>query len=296
MFKTADYLANKTSIKKHKLKTLYELIIGTLLDLCHLQRTECKTYPLNKNIPRKIKLQKRAYIDYLIGYKARNIFRVWISNQRKIIRTRDVLLNDTADYDTHEINLMQVIEKPMLKITFDALNLKYYTRVFKIEKNEKEKQKLNMLALINEDSQAESKKMQYLSTPSSSEFSINVQILTSFCAFSVAPFSSAHIDISIPMPLSSCRMIGLNLDETNILPKKIGRRKIPRRQAYLALLIDASNGEISSYYAAFAAFSKTSQFYETFFTAVSKILVLNLGQLATRAHRDHLSAESKNVC
>lgn len=50
-----------------------------------------------------------------------------------------MLFNDTADYNAHEIDLMQIIKESILKITFDALNLNYYTRVFEIEKDKKNK-------------------------------------------------------------------------------------------------------------------------------------------------------------
>ena len=76
IFRAAGYIANRTPMKKHEWKTPYQLVLGQAPDLSHLHRYECKAYTLNKHIPRKLKLQKRAHIEHLIEYEARNIFRV----------------------------------------------------------------------------------------------------------------------------------------------------------------------------------------------------------------------------
>lgn len=162
-----------------------------------------------------------------------------------------MLFNDIAGYDAHEIGLVQVIEELMLKTTFDPLNLEYYTRGHKIEEDEEEEQELSMLASINEKSLTEFERVQYFPTSSSFEVSTSLHIPTSSRALSVAPFSSASIDSQAPMSLPLRRVISLNLDEANILPERMRRHRISRRQAYSASLIDEANGEISSYYAAF---------------------------------------------
>ena len=91
-------------------------------------------------------------------------------------------------------------------------------------------------------------------------------------------------------------MIGLDLDEANILPEGVGRRRAPRRQAYAASLIEAAKGEISSYYAAFAAFSRASQFFQSSSPEAANqneaLIPTNLSHL--RTHRDSLPSESKN--
>ena len=42
----------------------------------HFHAYDCKVYSLNKYISRKIKLQKRIHIDYLMNYEIRIIFRI----------------------------------------------------------------------------------------------------------------------------------------------------------------------------------------------------------------------------
>jgi hypothetical protein len=59
----------------------------------------CKTYTLDKRIRRGDKLAPRALIGHLVGYDSTNIYRIWIPSLRKVIRTRDVIFNETSFYD-----------------------------------------------------------------------------------------------------------------------------------------------------------------------------------------------------
>src|SRR6266480_5351544 len=46
------------------------------------------------------KLQPRAWIGYLVGYRSSNIYRVWIPGaQNKVISTRDVTFNEDQLFD-----------------------------------------------------------------------------------------------------------------------------------------------------------------------------------------------------
>lgn len=65
-------------MEKHAFKTPYQVIFGQVPDLSHLHSYGCKTYPLIKHLPRKQKLAERAHIGNLVGYEARNIFRIWV--------------------------------------------------------------------------------------------------------------------------------------------------------------------------------------------------------------------------
>ena len=56
--RTAGYIANRTQMKKHQWKTLYELVIGNPPDLSHLHYYGYKVYTLNKQLPKKQKLQE----------------------------------------------------------------------------------------------------------------------------------------------------------------------------------------------------------------------------------------------
>jgi hypothetical protein len=106
IIRTTDYIINRISMIKHQWKTPYQLVLSQVLNLDHLHLYECKTYTLDKHISRKTKLQKRAHINHLIDYEARNIFRIWISSQRKVIRIRDVIFDDNTEYNSFELDLM----------------------------------------------------------------------------------------------------------------------------------------------------------------------------------------------
>jgi hypothetical protein len=74
-----------------------------------------------RHIPRKQKLKERAHIGYLVGYEARSIFNIWIPSQRKVIRTRDVIFNESSGtYDLHEIDLLYAITEPILPTVFEG--------------------------------------------------------------------------------------------------------------------------------------------------------------------------------
>ena len=117
--KAASYIANRTPTKRNGWKTPFECITGTQPDLRHLHVYECKAYALNKNIPRKEKLQERAHIGYLIDYNSTNIFRIWIPSRSKVIRSRDVLFNEDTHYKPEDLNALQIVSKPILEITYD---------------------------------------------------------------------------------------------------------------------------------------------------------------------------------
>lgn len=145
---TAGYLANRTPMAKHGWKTPYELVTGEVPNLAHLKRYGCKAYTLDKHIPRRRKLQERAHIGHLIGYNARNIFRIWIPSQRKVIRTRDVMFDEEGKYDAHDIDLIEVIQEPMIETVYEPENLDYISHIREIESDDD-------LALVPETSTAQ---------------------------------------------------------------------------------------------------------------------------------------------
>ena len=244
--------------------------MGNVPNLSHLRIYGCKAYLYIKGQPKKDKLHERAHIGHLVGYEARTIFRIWISSQRKIIRTRDVTFNERAIYDAHEIDLMEMITEPMLETTFDSVNL-IYIQVMEIEVDEDESQAI----IIEENSsippeenssdaekitQSNSENGEYLPTPAitTSETSSTRSSSATLSVASVSELTPPPVAAPIGPPMP--RMIGLDLDEANILPKRVGRRRAPRRQAYATALLGAQNGGFSSYYSAFSALSAASAF------------------------------------
>ena len=127
-------------MQKHNWKTLFQLATGRPPNLSHLRKIECKAYTLDKHIPQKEKLREWAHIGNLVGYDSTNIFRVWIPSQHKIIRTRDVLFDETALYNPSEPDLAQLITKPMIETSvFNIPRLDIESQITEIEFNEEEK-------------------------------------------------------------------------------------------------------------------------------------------------------------
>lgn len=61
IFKTVGYLGNRILKKKIGWMTSLEALIGQKPTLSHLHPYGCKAYPLKHNIPRKDKLEPRAF-------------------------------------------------------------------------------------------------------------------------------------------------------------------------------------------------------------------------------------------
>jgi hypothetical protein len=99
IFKSIDYLNNRTLRRALTWKTLFEVLTKEKSNLTHLQSYECRTYLLKNIILRKNRLKSRAFIDYLVRYDFTNIFRIWIFSRMRIIRIKNVIFDKTLFYD-----------------------------------------------------------------------------------------------------------------------------------------------------------------------------------------------------
>jgi hypothetical protein len=64
----------------------------------------CRAYPLNRERAagrnrRGFKVTPRGHIGYLVGYRASNIYRIWVPNLDQVITTRNVTFNEQLFYD-----------------------------------------------------------------------------------------------------------------------------------------------------------------------------------------------------
>src|SRR5882757_144334 len=98
-FLTAGYTLNRTPNKQLGWKTLYKIAYGKTPSLTYMHIYGCKTYTLDKRIKRGDKLAPCALIGYLVGYNSTNIYRIWIPSLHKVIRTRDVIFDETSFYN-----------------------------------------------------------------------------------------------------------------------------------------------------------------------------------------------------
>ncbi|KAF3357041.1 hypothetical protein VdG1_00192 [Verticillium dahliae VDG1] len=70
--------------------------------ISHLRRYGCKAYPmttaaLTRSNGRR-KLDPRSHIGYLCGYDSTNIYRIWVPQLKKVLRTRDVTFDESTVY------------------------------------------------------------------------------------------------------------------------------------------------------------------------------------------------------
>lgn len=74
-------------------------------EVSHLRVFGCKAYPLLKGKDKPLRSEKmkpRAFVGYLIGYDATNIFRIWNPEKGDVSGYRDVVFNESEYYDTYD--------------------------------------------------------------------------------------------------------------------------------------------------------------------------------------------------
>lgn len=96
--KTAAYLLNRTPTKALRWKTPMEALTGRKPTLRHLRTIGCKAYVLRRDLPRKDKLEARAFKGYLLGYDSRKIWRVWNPIAKTVSRSRDVTFDESQGF------------------------------------------------------------------------------------------------------------------------------------------------------------------------------------------------------
>ena len=87
------YLQNRTPIKSKGQKTPYELAFGKPSNINYLKVYRYKAYALRYKISKTNKLEPRAKLSHLIGYKSTNIYKIWIPATNKVIRTKNVIFD-----------------------------------------------------------------------------------------------------------------------------------------------------------------------------------------------------------
>jgi len=109
--KAAGYTANRTLVRKLGWKTPFEAVKKQKPRFAHMHVYGCRAYSLDHHIPRKKKLEPRAHIGYLVGYDSTNIYRIWIPSRNKVIRTRDVTMNDNLLYHPSDLDIGAVLRE-----------------------------------------------------------------------------------------------------------------------------------------------------------------------------------------
>lgn len=115
IFQTAVYLHNRRP-RKAKVKekidgkevdiwiwtTPYEKLYGKKPSLANLRVYGCRAYVRDKKIPLTKKLDPRAWVGYLVGYTASNIWEIWNPLKGTITNERDVTFNEDIVFDPYQ--------------------------------------------------------------------------------------------------------------------------------------------------------------------------------------------------
>ncbi|KAL2122403.1 hypothetical protein VTJ04DRAFT_2858 [Mycothermus thermophilus] len=78
----------------------------------------CRAYPLDRRRERNearrdMKVQIRGHLGYLVGYRATNIYRIWVPELKRVITTRNVRFNETEFYTPPTDVTRQIIAEKM---------------------------------------------------------------------------------------------------------------------------------------------------------------------------------------
>src|ERR1700684_2188175 len=126
-FKSAVYITNRTPTKQLGWLTPIETLHRELNRPnprpagAHLHILSSRVYVLINKIPKKAKLSPRAMIGYLVGYDSTNIFRIWVPQKRKVIRSRDVLIDENKQYNPDDPYVEEILHDsvPGRRVTLD---------------------------------------------------------------------------------------------------------------------------------------------------------------------------------
>ncbi|RYP67658.1 hypothetical protein DL771_007125 [Monosporascus sp. 5C6A] len=114
--KAAIYIANRTPIRALSWKTSIQVFNewiakrdktsileeGFKANVANIVLFGLKVYALTeaarRGAKRLKKMDPRAYIGYLVGYVASNIYKVWILSQQRVITVRNVTFDESQKY------------------------------------------------------------------------------------------------------------------------------------------------------------------------------------------------------
>ena len=127
IYQAAVYLFNRTPRYTNHWKSPYECFFTEIArrtvgnptpkmpDQRHLRAYGCKAFAMTpaalKKTNRRLRLEPRAFIGYLVGYQSSNIYRVWLPTENKVISTRDVIFNEKAIYSGNEEDLRDDVKE-----------------------------------------------------------------------------------------------------------------------------------------------------------------------------------------
>ena len=68
-------------------------------NLTNLRVFGCHAYVRDAKVPKGNKVRSRAWIGYMVGYQAANIWQIWNPCHQEVVKERDVVFNESLFYD-----------------------------------------------------------------------------------------------------------------------------------------------------------------------------------------------------
>ena len=104
-YKAVGYLFNHILIKQFNWKTLFEITDNVKPDLNYMHVYGAKAYILKNKVFCKDRLEFHMYIDFLVDYDSCNIYYIWLSSFKCIMRTRDIIFIKDKFYKSDKLDL-----------------------------------------------------------------------------------------------------------------------------------------------------------------------------------------------
>ena len=71
--------------------------------MAYIRTFSCKAYVMTARALKKAlrlkRFEPKAWIGYLIGYDSTNVYRIWNPIENKVIRSRDVIFDESTVFD-----------------------------------------------------------------------------------------------------------------------------------------------------------------------------------------------------
>ena len=123
----ATRLLNRIPIQRKKWLTPFEIVHNRKPNLSYLKIIGSLAYVLIKNKkhrPLRAKLQEKAFMGWLLGLSATNIYKVWIPQLGRVVASRDVKVDEKVFYDPKYDTIPLPIQSGQnLTITINEIDL-----------------------------------------------------------------------------------------------------------------------------------------------------------------------------
>ena len=274
LVKAAGYYINRLPTKRLGWKTPFEMAHGDKPSLSHFHPIGCKAFIHLKGIPRLKKMDPRSQIGYLVGYNSTNQWRIWEPRSGQIKSVRDVIFDDKAVYHPNDMPLPALLNsipkdepvplysnelivettQPPLQ---DTIEIDIPFRVAPTCQETQEEESTIKELLTQEQMPWPTPEPSPEPPSQREEGEINESSSTGPQELSLRAISNRNstTGAGAPPPANTERQereIGVEFNESNILPEGARRTRKPRRQAYITTCDEAKEGSIDSYYSAFA--------------------------------------------